>query len=110
MSKEKKKIREIFRTDVFKRDDYKCRVCGYNGDIERDAHHITSREVMPHGGYVKENGISLCYKCHIWAEACLETEEPKGFERDLTSYKPENLYKLIGSSYEQAYEKSLLLK
>ena len=56
---------------------------------------------MPNGGYVKENGISLCAKCHIFAEA-YKNGEPKGFS-------PEDLYKLINSSYEKAYQASLSL-
>ena len=49
---------------------------------------------MPNGGYVKENGISLCEQCHIKAE-----DEAEGFE-------PEVLYKLIGSTYEEAIKAS----
>jgi hypothetical protein len=48
---------------------------------------------MPNGGYVKENGITLCKigeNCHLKAE----NVEP-GFE-------PELLYRLIGSSKELA--------
>jgi len=58
---------------------------------------------MPNGGYVKENGISLCdteYGCHKKAEQFhLGNDVEKGF-------MPEDLYKLINSSYELAYKKS----
>jgi len=113
MSKEKEKIRERFRTSVFSRDKHKCRVCGHKPDPQAhllvdkaplDAHHITSRKIMPNGGYVKENGISLCGKCHIYAEAYKEVSgEPKGFS-------PNDLYFLINSSYDNAYKASLKLK
>lgn len=110
MSQGKKKIRELFRNAVFERDGHKCRVCGIKPELPLDAHHITPREVMPYGGYVKENGISLCNKCHIYAEARLESEDPKGFAiGDLDAFKSEELYKLINSSYEKAYQASLKL-
>ena len=53
----KKEIRNKFRTEVFKRDNYTCQVCGYGPfKIEPenilDAHHITDRSLMPNGGYV----------------------------------------------------------
>lgn len=38
MSNKKKQIRQQFRDAVFKRDGYKCRVCGNSGQL--DAHHI----------------------------------------------------------------------
>lgn len=116
MSKKKKKIREFFRTSVFERDGHKCRICGHKplgfgqSGLPLDAHHITPREIMPYGGYVKENGISLCNKCHIYAEECLNDDIPRGFDNDLMQFKAENLYKLINSSYEKAYEASLKLE
>jgi hypothetical protein len=66
-----------------------------------DAHHITPREKMPNGGYVKENGISLCPECHIKAEDYLH-----GVMYYFDDYAPTDLYKLINSSYELALEKS----
>lgn len=97
----KKQIRERFRNDVTSRDGNKCKICGYIGKI--DAHHITDRSEMPNGGYVKENGISLCDRengCHIKAEQYhLGNEVMEGF-------LPNDLYKLIKSSYDIAYKKS----
>ena len=58
---------------------------------------------MPNGGYVKENGISLCDRpggCHELAEASL-ANKPTPEE-----YWFENLYKLIGSNIERAWKKS----
>ena len=104
MSKKKGKARENFRNEVFKRDGYKCKVCD-RSYIKLDAHHITDRSEMPDGGYVKENGITLCDDgdkgCHMKAEQYhLGKEVPKGFH-------PDDLYKLINSSYELAYSKCL---
>jgi 5-methylcytosine-specific restriction endonuclease McrA len=94
----KKQIRAAFRKAVFERDGYSCRCCGktgydrqgepQEGRVPLDAHHIIPRDLMPKGGYVAENGITVCDDCHIKAE----TGGP-GFE-------PEDLFALVGSSEE----------
>lgn len=71
--------RDIFRESVFKRDEYKCIVCG---DSAQDAHHIIERRLWKDGGYYLQNGASLCAKCHILAEE--------------TTIAPEHLWDLIG--------------
>jgi hypothetical protein len=63
-----------------------------NKSGELEANHITDRHDMLHGGYVKENGISLCSECHPKAE--------------YGEFTPNELYTLIGSSYEIAYQAS----
>ena len=94
MSNNKKAVRNQFRNAVFKRDNYACRICGFQSTPEQaqtdlDAHHITNRNLMPNGGYVPENGITLCKaKCHEEAEQGRPS--------------PESLYILIGSSKETA--------
>ena len=112
MSKTKKQIRGAFRTAVLSRDGYQCACCGVPGkcrqtgyfegpDVERvelDAHHITDRNEMPNGGYVAENGISLCPDCHVKAEMFHQTEG--AFGEDV--YLPTYLYEIIGSSYDVA--------
>jgi hypothetical protein len=40
--------------------------CDTTGILE--AHHITNRNEMPNGGYVVENGITLCPKHHRQVE------------------------------------------
>mgnify|MGYP003510671371 CR=1 FL=1 len=110
MSKEaKKKIREKFRNDCFKRDNYSCVMCSFKSSSEKalnelDCHHIVSRTEMPNGGYVKENGISLCESCHIKAERCYYNEN------EFIEYCSDNLYKKINSSKEKAILSSELLK
>lgn len=74
--------------------------------IHINAHHITSREDMPNGGYVKENGITLCDRgtlgCHYRAEMFL-----KGLTNDdVKVWSPEALYKKINSSYEIAFKRA----
>lgn len=95
MSKQHKKlIRKQFRDSVFERDDYKCAFCEETEDL--DSHHITDRTLMPSGGYVLENGISLCQAHHKLAEQFHETGD------SFLGMSPDDLYKKIGSSYEKA--------
>ena len=109
----KKEIRKKFKDDVFKRDKYTCKICSlkYHQDeaeLYLDAHHITDRSEMPNGGYVPENGISLCdwfEGCHIKAELYHITEGKEWTQ----GMHPDDLYKLIGSSKDIAYQKSLEL-
>jgi 5-methylcytosine-specific restriction endonuclease McrA len=106
MSEQKKKTRERFRLAVFARDEHKCRMCGRK-DVTLDAHHITDRNLMPNGGYVKENGIALCDYvggCHEKAEIYHSTGEA------LEGWHPNDLYAKIGSSLEKAIEASKRLK
>ncbi|KKM85106.1 hypothetical protein LCGC14_1292350 [marine sediment metagenome] len=99
----KKVTRANFRDDVFARDGYKCRVCGSRAEDMLDAHHITNRNFVINGGYVPENGITLCPFCHLQAEQYHNTEKP-------CECSPEELYELIGSSYEKAVKASEKLK
>ena len=101
MSQRKKQVRQKFRDAVFARDAFTCRGCGFVSNAERaedelDAHHITDRHEMPNGGYVAENGISLCGTCHEKAEAfhCGEPVPP--------GFAPAELYVRIGSSEDAA--------
>lgn len=101
----KKKVREIFRNAVFKRDKNTCKVCNKkHTDIEGlDAHHITDRNEMPNGGYVKENGITLCKdECHM---KCEKFHISGGVEWE-EGLHPDDLYKKINSSKELAIQKS----
>lgn len=93
MGSKKKEVRTRFRNSVFNRDDNKCVICGSERDL--DAHHITNRNLMPKGGYVAENGVTLCGNCHIKAELA----DPKDH-----MYGTEALYTKIGSSKEKAME------
>jgi 5-methylcytosine-specific restriction endonuclease McrA len=96
----KKQIREKFRNEVFERDDHKCVFCNTTKGLT--AHHITDRNEMPNGGYVKENGITLCEadhkKAEVWHKSNMQVFE-QGFH-------PEDLYQKINSSWEDAIEKS----
>lgn len=101
---QKKLIRQTFRTEVFKRDKYTCRKCGHEfGQFcphTLDAHHITDRNEIINGGYVKENGISLCSECHEIAELYHQIGITEA------GFHPDDLYVIIGSSKELAIKKS----
>lgn len=102
--KRKQIIRDKFRNEVFHRDGYKCKVCGRN-DVKLDAHHIEDRNQITNGGYVKENGITLCDGidgCHMKAEKYHITN---GKDCD-EGFHPTELFKLIGSNLELAKKES----
>jgi 5-methylcytosine-specific restriction endonuclease McrA len=65
-SRAKSQVREAFRCAVFKRDGYKCVFCNITEHL--DAHHIINRNLMPDGGYVLDNGVTLCELHHLMAE------------------------------------------
>lgn len=102
--------RQNFRSTVLQRDNNRCVVCGFAPtDLsELDAHHICDRNLMPFGGYVLPNGISLCTDrspgspdCHRKAESLHE----KGIA--IKGYTPAELYAKIKSSHWTAYFASL---
>ncbi len=97
----KKEVRRQFRIDCLGRDNIRCRVCGLAlPPYKLEVHHITNRNEMPGGGYVKENGITLCTDCHLRAEYVLNKNIVDSI------YRPENLYNIIGSSKQLAIEAS----
>ena len=93
MSKQKKLIRKTFRDSVFGRDGHRCVFCDINKGL--DAHHITDRTLMPKGGYVIENGITVCQEHHLVAEIWHTSQHQKWAE----GFHPDDLYTKIGSSY-----------
>lgn len=101
--KTKQLIRENFRNKVFKRDGFKCKVCNNKNNL--DAHHIVDRNEIPNGGYVVQNGITLCGDCHLKAE---QHHINPNLEED--EFSPDSLYRLIGSNFTDAYVASMRLK
>jgi len=109
MSRHKRAVRRQFRDAVFRRDGHRCRVCGRQwrpedadpGLHRLNAHHITDRTLMPGGGYVAENGITVCERpCHLRVEKFHETGSAE------PGLEPEALYRLIGSSHGAAVDAS----
>lgn len=84
-------MRTLFRESVFKRDNYKCVMCG---DAAVDAHHILERRLFCDGGYHIDNGASLCATCHLKAES---TEISPQILREKigikTPYLPDDFYR-----------------
>lgn len=102
-------VRVKFRNDVLKRCKNKCGGpnCKWKAAIDPElleVHHCKSRDLMPGGGYVKENGIALCSPCHVKAEEFWST----GISAP--NYSMEELYKIISSSEEKAIAASGKLK
>lgn len=123
MSK-KKKIRKKFREGVFKRDNYTCQICGakYSSkDAEPEmkkinAHHITDRSLLPGGGYIIENGITLCdengnyfgkISCHQIAELWHIYNKSDRYAVYMSDHiiHPNFLYNKIDSSLELVLSK-----
>lgn len=100
----KKEVREKFKNDVFSRDKNTCLLCNTKREVsELDAHHITDRNEIPNGGYVKENGITVCKQtCHLMVEEFHIT----GGVTWIDGLHPNDLYKKINSSKELAILKS----
>jgi len=98
--KNKKLVRLKFNEDCLKRDKNKCVFCNLTSNL--DVHHITDRNEMPNGGYVKENGITLCEVHHLEAEQFHTTNG----EKWVANMHPNDLYKKINSNYELALEVS----
>jgi len=83
--------RDEFRNGVFKRDNYKCVICGKTENL--DAHHILERRCWPDGGYYLSNGATVCPEHHILAEqtilSCEEIRAAAGIKEVIL---PEHLY------------------
>lgn len=100
--KRKQLIRQVFRNEVFKRDGHKCKFCSSTENL--DAHHITDRSLFANGGYVKENGITVCGPCHLECELFHQTNG----EKWNIGKHPDDLYRMIGSSIDKAKRKDIL--
>lgn len=96
----KKLIREKFRNAVFTRDNFTCCFCDKPAV---DAHHITDRNDMPNGGYILQNGISVCEEHHILCEKFHITDGKEWHY----GYHPDDLYKKINSSKELAIKNDM---
>jgi rubrerythrin len=97
----KKEIRKKFRDECLARDKYRCIKCGTvpnqdADDFGLEIHHIVERFRFVNGGYVLENGASLCPPCHLKAEQFYVSGVP------CPGFSPKELYEIIGSSRELA--------
>jgi hypothetical protein len=120
-----KRWRKNFNEVCLKRDQNRCAICKAveTDNIKLDVHHITDRHEMPNGGYVLENGITLCDQ-----EICSNHSNPSKVREDIKSchkraeswhthiygkpfdgFSPDDLYRKINSSKSLAEQKSKLL-
>jgi len=76
-------------------------MCGSVEDLA--AHHITDRTLMPNGGYVLKNGITVCILCHARAEQ-FHISGGKIYDE---GWSPDDLYIVIGSSHKAACRASV---
>lgn len=97
-----KRWKKVFNEECLTRDRNKCVFCEVKDNL--DVHHIVDRGLMPNGGFVKSNGITLCSKHHWDAEHFHMTGE------SLPGFSPDELYKKINSSYDKALRDSNDLK
>ena len=89
--------RAAFREAVFSRDGGRCVFCAAPAV---DAHHLLERRLWSDGGYIPDNGISVCGVCHVLCEQTLYSVEEGRAAADITTVVvPEHLYA------DQAYDK-----
>lgn len=53
-----------WRKEVYKRDNYTCKVCHESKSGELNAHHLYSYTSFPELGVDVDNGVTLCIPCH----------------------------------------------
>lgn len=92
-------ILDSFRESVFRRDGYRCVICG-RGEPPLDAHHIIERRLWDDGGYYIRNGATLCDDregrsgCHREAEqTILSCEEIRAAAGIRQVALPDHLYR-----------------
>ncbi|MGA2575243.1 MAG: hypothetical protein ABSH24_04385 [Bryobacteraceae bacterium] len=91
--------RDSFRESVFRRDGYKCVICGCV-EPPLDSHHILERRLWDDGGYYVQNGATLCddregrIGCHRKAEqtvlSCEQIRQAAGIRQVVL---PDHLYR-----------------
>lgn len=70
------------RTEVLRRDKFKCRRCQSVKNL--DVHHIRKKSVFPDLKFALENLITLCRDCHLWVSDPnnKDAAEKAGYIRD----------------------------
>jgi len=61
-----RKLKKLWSSIIRNRDGYKCQWCGKVSN-KNHAHHIVAKSLSnPLGFYDLRNGMTLCYRCHIF--------------------------------------------
>lgn len=100
--------RDQFREGVFARDNHKCVICAAPAV---DAHHIIERRLFPDGGYILDNGASLCENHHLAAEmttlSCEEIREKAGIKTVVLppEFDPQYRYDKWGTIFVEGEER-----
>lgn len=83
---------ENWRKEVYKRDWYKCKICGYKGRL-LIAHHIKTWKYFLKLRFIIDNGLTLCRGCHCK----LHTIHKKviDFKEILRDFMSETQYKAL---------------
>ena len=55
---------EMWRDEVYKRDNFTCQRCGDSKGGNLNAHHIKGFTAYPELRFLVDNGITLCTTCH----------------------------------------------
>ncbi len=58
------KVYKQFRLDVLSRDEFACTSCGQIGG-RLEVHHIKKKSKFPEIACDVDNGVTLCYECHV---------------------------------------------
>jgi len=95
------KLCSTYTEATLKRDFFQCVTCKRT-DEPLTAHYITNNLLMPEGGHVTQNRISLCPQCTEKAEQFHKTKGKDYYE----GFHPDDLYKLICSSRLEAIKAS----
>jgi 5-methylcytosine-specific restriction endonuclease McrA len=85
---------ELWRMDVFKRDDYTCQMCRTRGGyIEAD--HIKPWAYFPELRFELSNGRTLCRKCHNQTKVSYKVMRQLYEKREATPKKEQNSFSKI---------------
>jgi hypothetical protein len=78
---------DLVSKQVRERDGHRCRKCGRERVYH---HHVFGKKAHPSTRWVLENGISLCYHCHVSAHASQED-----FRRWVMGWMGEKAYEVL---------------
>ncbi len=86
----------IWRVGVIRRDP-KCVIC--DSMERRNAHHINSGSYFPDERYDINNGVTLCYKCHM----NFHNNFKRSYREKCTEYDFEN-FKCLTTYFKEAFD------